>query len=109
MIAESRCFAKDLALCQRGAPLVQGFDNYACNIIVLAHTTPPASRDFGVWRQSLLTELERIVRKNGAQLNHMRQVWGNDRLSDAYKTTLHAPAVTCTGLKFTHKEVGCLL
>ena len=43
---------------------MQGFENYACNIIVLAHTTPPASRDFGVWRQSLLTELERIVRKH---------------------------------------------
>jgi hypothetical protein len=92
----------------RGVLLAQGFDNYACNIIVLAHTTPPASRDFGVWRQSLLTELERIVRKNGAQLNHMRQVWGNNRLSDAYIATLHATAVIYTGFKLTQKEVGCL-
>ena len=53
---------------------MQGFENYACNIIVLAHTTPTASRDFGSWRQSLLTELERIARKHGAQLNHQRQV-----------------------------------
>ena len=53
---------------------MQGFENYACNIIVLAHTTPTASRDFGTWRQALLTELERIVRRHGAQLNHIRQV-----------------------------------
>lgn len=52
----------------------QGFDNFACNIVVLAHTTPPYSRDFGTWRQALLTELERIVRKHGAHLNHLRQV-----------------------------------
>ena len=95
-------------MCHAWSPLAQGFDNYACNIIVLAHTTPPASRDFGVWRQSLLTELERIVRKNGAQLNHMRQVWGTNRLSDAYIATLHATAVISTGFKFTQKEVGCL-
>ena len=53
---------------------MQGFDNFACNIIVLAHTTPPTSRDFGVWRQGLFIDLERIVRKHGAQLNHLRQV-----------------------------------
>lgn len=53
---------------------MQGFDNFACNIIVLAHTTPPTSRDFGVWRQGLFLELERIVRKHGAQLNYLRHV-----------------------------------
>ena len=55
---------------------MQGFDNFACNIIVLAHTTPPTSRDFGVWRQGLFIDLERVVRKHGAQLNHLRQVAG---------------------------------
>lgn len=67
---------------------MQGFDNYACNIVVLAHTTPTASRDFGTWRQSLLTELERIVRKHGAQLNHLRQVRAYCNCGDGLKDSM---------------------
>ncbi|CAL8465906.1 g5442 [Coccomyxa elongata] len=52
----------------------KGLDNYACNIFVLVHTTPPFSRDFGAFRQRLLLDLTACVRKHGAQLAAPRQV-----------------------------------
>ncbi len=54
--------------------VLQGLDNYACNIFVLVHTTPPFSRDFGAFRQRLLLDLTACVRKHGAQLAAPRQV-----------------------------------
>lgn len=82
---------------------MQGFDNYACNIIVLAHTTPPASRDFGAWRQALLTELERIVRKHGAQLNHLRQVHAAGCLN-----TSEAPGLEQSEMCMRNSHWGCV-
>ncbi len=77
--------------------------------MVLAHTTPPTSRDFGVWRQNLFIELERIVRKHGAQLNHLRQVLIGLALSNQCDYNLHVAHLTLACDKSQVIELQCIV
>ncbi|KAK9807577.1 hypothetical protein WJX72_003191 [[Myrmecia] bisecta] len=78
-------------------PLFVGFssmDNFACNIAVLVHTTPPTSREFGSFRQRLLLAIGRIVRKEGARLAYPTQINLVPGLDDLTKSNGSGPAGT---------------
>lgn len=51
-----------------------GFDDAACNVILLTHTTSRATRDFGNWRQSLLMRVHSTIAACGGALAYPTQV-----------------------------------
>ena len=50
------------------------FDDHACNLLVVVHTAPRATRDFGNFRQGLLFRMQKIIAAHGAALTHPTQV-----------------------------------
>lgn len=55
---------------------LSGFEEAACNIILLVYTTPRATRDWGNFRQSLLFRMHSIITQRGASLTYPTQVCG---------------------------------
>lgn len=53
---------------------LSGFDDSACNLIFVAHTTSRAARDFGNWRQNLLLRMHKLVVARGGALTYPTQV-----------------------------------
>lgn len=53
---------------------LSGFEEAACNILLLVYTTPRATRDWGNFRQSLLFRMHSIITQRGASLTYPTQV-----------------------------------
>ncbi|KAK9795966.1 hypothetical protein WJX73_009797 [Symbiochloris irregularis] len=53
---------------------LSGFEDAACNIILLVYTTPRATRDWGNFRQSILFRMHTIITNRGASLTYPTQV-----------------------------------
>ena len=49
------------------------FDDAACNLILVAHTTPRATRDFGNFRQNLLFRMRKIITARGGAITYPTQ------------------------------------
>ncbi|DBA94457.1 TPA: hypothetical protein ACH3X1_002052 [Trebouxia sp. C0004] len=68
---------------------MSGFQDYAINIVVLVHTTPVASRDWGNFRQRLLMDFGRIINKHGVQFAYPTQVTHMPDLEEAIMNTVN--------------------
>lgn len=51
-----------------------GFDDNACNLLLVVHTSPRATRDFGNFRQNLLFRVQKLVAARGGALTYSTQV-----------------------------------
>ncbi|KAL0050270.1 hypothetical protein WJX82_007782 [Trebouxia sp. C0006] len=68
---------------------MSGFQDYAINIVVLVHTTPVASRDWGNFRQRLLMDFGRIINKHGVHFAYPTQVTHMPDLEEAIMNSVN--------------------
>lgn len=74
-----------------------GFQDYAINVVVLVHTTPVASRDWGNFRQRLLMDFGRIINKHAVQFAYPTQVTHMPDLEEAIRNTVNQESSSSNG------------